>query len=163
MRDAKASSGRVLVFRAGSRLCGQRLTSTALCIELPVAACSRLRIPQKFGTDCSKKDLPGTAETESCSQVQSGTHRSIRCLSRNKSRLYLSHLIFSNRLVETFPLVLPLQPQFCAGARAYRSHVFFSLGGTVGQPQILFDAAVSARRHFLYLLSIRCFTRKHDF
>ena len=154
MRDTKAERGRVLVFRAGSRLCGQRLTSTALCIELPVAACSRLRIPQKFGTDCSKKDLPGTAETESCSQVQSGTHRSIRCLSRNKSRLYLSHLIFSNRLVETFRLVLPLQPQFCAGARAYCPHAFFALGGTVGQPQTLFGADALARGQSYTLFGI---------
>ena len=43
------------------KLCSQVLTRAALRTEQLVAACSRLKIPHKFGTDRRRQDLQGAA------------------------------------------------------------------------------------------------------
>ena len=128
------------------KLCSQVLLSAALRIEQPVAACSRLRIPHKFGTDRRRQDLQGAARN---GQSQPRAIRSSAQRTDAVERVTVIYFYFNsqNRLVETFQS-FSLQPQFCAGVRAYRSCIFVRLGSTLGQPRIFSEAAAPPRGRF---------------
>ena len=83
------------------KLCSQVLMSAALRIEQPVAACSRLRIPHKFGTDRRRQDLQGAARN---GQSQPRAIRSSAQRTDAVERVTVIYFYFNsqNRLVETF-------------------------------------------------------------